>query len=275
MKTVGPRSSTQNRFKSFGSRRTAASVTQPHGQILFSRLGPHATGTLSSSVLPSPDSPQWPSSWSPTGDLPIFLEEAYLVENSTLRGLNQCQIAFGCEDSPREWHIELDLYVDSIDDSAGIVTARPIQSGVNSAEAYNQISRWLNQCRKHVDCGGVDPFLSSPSRAIEVAPRESPGTPRLRYTKGHHDLYLALSYCWGSGQPYVLTTKNIEKLMRGLKMTKLPRTISDAVEVTKTLGFKYLWVDALVSCKIPLKPLHEKTWRENLRRRTKFAKVLQ
>ena len=197
------------------------------------------------SVLPSPDTPQWPSTWTPTTELSIILQEADLVDNTSPRGLNQCQIDFCSEDSSCDWHVELDLFVDNTDESAGIVTARPLQSKVNSTEAYSQIKNWLEQCRNHTECGGASSCAKLPSRVIEVAPTDLPDVPRLRSTTVLKGPYLALSYCWGSSQSYVLTTKNLEVLMRELEVKMLPRTILDAIEVTKNLGFEYLWVDAL------------------------------
>lgn len=197
------------------------------------------------STLPSPETPQWPRIWTPTTDLLVILDKADLVENSSPQGLNHCQIDLCSERSSRDWHVELDLFVDDAADSAGIVTAQPLQTRLNSAEAYSQITRWLDQCRKHVDCGGVPLYTKLPSRLVEVAPVGSPGVPYLRITTGLNGSYLALSYCWGANQPYVLTTKNLEALTGKLEVKLLPRTIKDAIEVTKTLGFKYLWVDAL------------------------------
>ena len=197
------------------------------------------------STLPSPDTPQWPSNWTPTTDLLVMLEQAYLMEDCGPQGLNLCQIDFSSEAPSRDWHIELDLFVDDTDTSAGIVTARPLQSKVDSAEAYSQIKKWLDHCKHHVECGEMPMYASLPSRVIEVAPAGSLGVPRLRNTTGMTGLYLALSYCWGSDQSYVLTTNNIDVLMAGLEVRMLPQTILDAIEVTKALGFEYLWVDAL------------------------------
>lgn len=178
-------------------------------------------------------------------ELSVTMAEAYLLDNRSPRGLNLCEIEFSSEGSSCDWHVELDLSVDDPDDCAGIITARPLQSKLNSNEAYSQITRWLDQCKTHLDCGGVSLYANLPSKLIEVAPADSLGVPCLRSTTGLKGSYLALSYCWGSTQPYVLTTKNLEVLMRELDMKMLPRTILDAIEVTKTLGFKYLWVDAL------------------------------
>ena len=197
------------------------------------------------STLPSPDTPQWPSTWTPTTNLLVELEQAYLMEDCSPQGLNLCQIDFCSEASSRDWHIELDLYVDDTDTSAGIVTARPLQSKLDSAQAYSQIKQWLDQCKHHVDCGELPTCGNLPSRLIEVAPAGSLGVPRLRNTTGMMGLYLTLSYCWGCDQSYVLTTKNLDLLMTKLEVKMLPQTILDAIEVTKALGFEYLWVDAL------------------------------
>ena len=197
------------------------------------------------STLPSPDTPQWPSTWAPTTDLLVMLEQAYLMEDCSPQGLNLCQMDFCAEPSSRDWHIELDLFVDDTDTTAGIVTARPLQSKLDSAEAHSQIKQWLDQCKHHVGCGELPVYATLPSRVIEVAPADSLGVPRLRSTTGMKGLYLTLSYCWGCDQSYVLTTKNIDVLMTKLEVKMLPQTILDAIEVTKALGFEYLWVDAL------------------------------
>ncbi|RYP15768.1 hypothetical protein DL765_005494 [Monosporascus sp. GIB2] len=61
--------------------------------------------------------------------------------------------------------------------------------------------------------------------------------------------YAILSYCWG-GDPIVLeasktTSKNIQHRLAGFSLSKLPKTIRDAVDVTRAFGLRYLWVDAL------------------------------
>jgi hypothetical protein len=58
--------------------------------------------------------------------------------------------------------------------------------------------------------------------------------------------YLALSYVWGEGpKEFVLTTENIQEYCRPRGIPILPKTISDAVTLTKKMGKKYLWVDSL------------------------------
>ena len=75
----------------------------------------------------------------PTSDLSVSLDETHTIDNASPQVLNQCQIDFGLEDSPRDWHVELDLFVDDFESSAGIVTEKPLQPKVNSAKAQLQI----------------------------------------------------------------------------------------------------------------------------------------
>jgi hypothetical protein len=58
--------------------------------------------------------------------------------------------------------------------------------------------------------------------------------------------YLALSYVWGGGpKEFVLTIENIQEYYQPRGIPTLPKTISDAVTLTKKMGKRYLWVDSL------------------------------
>lgn len=57
--------------------------------------------------------------------------------------------------------------------------------------------------------------------------------------------YVALSYCWGGPQEVTTTMATLQSRMNGLYFKGLPKTLQDAITITRRLGFKYLWVDAL------------------------------
>ena len=61
--------------------------------------------------------------------------------------------------------------------------------------------------------------------------------------------YIALSYVWGRAKMVKLLYSNMKSLMRknGLLevLHSLPQTITDAIEVVKGMGERYLWTDAL------------------------------
>jgi hypothetical protein len=130
-------------------------------------------------------------------------------------------------------------------------------SDVNYALAQG----WLRNCQEnHGSCRRPSSFKANlPSRLIDL---EGEGyEKRLKLVDfsmdGSAELnadpyeYLALSYCWGvpatSGSilSYHTTHDNIEERKAGFSELSLPKTIRDAVSITRRLGIKYLWVDAI------------------------------
>lgn len=71
--------------------------------------------------------------------------------------------------------------------------------------------------------------------------------------------YIALSYVWGKTQGFTTLKENLADLEEPLGLKKcehmIPRTIADAMTVTRLLSERYLWVDALC---IVQNDLHEK-----------------
>jgi len=72
----------------------------------------------------------------------------------------------------------------------------------------------------------------------------------LETVQGQQYKYLTLSHCWGD--PSHMATKLTVHTLRdysdrnaGISLDALPRTFRDAVEVTRRLGFRYLWIDSL------------------------------
>jgi hypothetical protein len=66
-------------------------------------------------------------------------------------------------------------------------------------------------------------------------------------TQGMSGRYVTLSHRWGSSEqrPLVTTTENISSHRAGITPELLPATFRDAVEVTRALGFEYIWIDSL------------------------------
>jgi hypothetical protein len=65
--------------------------------------------------------------------------------------------------------------------------------------------------------------------------------------KGDMAIYTTLSYCWGNAQHQLTTTKaTLQSRLHGLPpIGEIPKTIADAIKVTRHLGIQYLWVDSL------------------------------
>lgn len=99
---------------------------------------------------------------------------------------------------------------------------------------YEQVERWLSTCEteSHIQCIAPKYWQQGPSKLIDCE------TLRLVEADPSYP-YFALSYVWG--QQHHKKSSSYHNESRGL--ADLPATIRDAVEVTRKLGYRYLWVD--------------------------------
>lgn len=80
--------------------------------------------------------------------------------------------------------------------------------------------------------------VGSPSKNPRLCVPNEDGETRTRY--------LTLSYCWGAGNALARTTRaNFAARRREIDYNMLPKTIQDAIDLTRALGEAFLWVDAI------------------------------
>lgn len=96
---------------------------------------------------------------------------------------------------------------------------------------------WLHYCKRNHSllCGGLNGSSVSGLRLIECS------TLTIGEAKSNMS-YVALSYVWG-GTGQFDTKLRCTRYNRHLLPAKLSPIISDAIRVTRALGFQYLWVD--------------------------------
>jgi len=95
---------------------------------------------------------------------------------------------------------------------------------------------------------GIPNITATPTRLIQVSDGGE-DVLKLYVASEEEDLvnkYLALSYCWGSGNAVACTTEqNYAERLQDMDVVELPQTIQDAILVTRSFGVRYLWVDAI------------------------------
>ena len=68
---------------------------------------------------------------------------------------------------------------------------------------------------------------------------------RLYESRGEAAAYVSLSHCWGR-RPFLRTLSgNLSAHRDGIAWERLPPTFRDAVQFTRRLGIRYLWIDSL------------------------------
>jgi hypothetical protein len=112
--------------------------------------------------------------------------------------------------------------------------------------------KWLNVCTQ-TEAAGV--FATQPShvRCPPIAEHSLPTRVldlrqdriRLWVTNQEEKHYLTLSHCWGEKGMIMTTKENLETHQEGISLAELPRTFRDAVDITRGLGYSYLWIDSL------------------------------
>ncbi|CZR65394.1 uncharacterized protein PAC_15294 [Phialocephala subalpina] len=117
-----------------------------------------------------------------------------------------------------------------------------------SEDCLNGLRNWLMQCTQgHEECRqsiGQD----LPRRVIEVLSPNGTDTLTLADAEGRRGYYNALSHCWGQSQnifPLATTKVNMSKHFSSLEWSDLSKIFQDAVQITRSLGIRYLWIGSL------------------------------
>ena len=132
------------------------------------------------------------------------------------------------------------------DPSSNCLQEIDVDLDVAGRGSTEKIRAQLQKCNvKHRKCGKANaPAL--PNRVIDVGHEDRAIGLKLHVPKHQeYGSYVALSYCWGGQQSAITTSVNISARRDAISLGELPQTIRDAVAVTRSLGIRYLWVDAL------------------------------
>lgn len=139
--------------------------------------------------------------------------------------------------------------------ASGLFSTTPPLRSDNAVEAGSLYRSWFNTCRhQHEKCkvkvSGTlvdeEPGPELPTRILDLGDPTA-GDLALLESKGRRGDYCALSYCWGppDSQTFLTTRETLQQRLQGIKFNDLPKTFQDAVQITRGLGMRYLWVDGL------------------------------
>lgn len=104
---------------------------------------------------------------------------------------------------------------------------------------FDFVKGHLRECeRSHrISCGNSEAHVIDGLRVINCSTGVVQSLPR-------NHRYFALSYVWGSPSEHCQAPS---RLGQSHSSTNFPRVVIDAMSVTKSLGFRFLWVDKYVS----------------------------
>ncbi|TFB01749.1 hypothetical protein CCMA1212_006454 [Trichoderma ghanense] len=179
--------------------------------------------------------------------------------------------------TPRDGYVPCTLRFYTDDESPHtfqrIVGRVPVPS-TGSPQALARLRHQLSTCREnHTKCRQTvagPPFKKEeepirPTRVIDLGSTNSSEQDhrpvRLLSTDGSRGHYVVFSYRSAVLEnPFCTTRANLEDHLQSIPWTKFPKTLQQAMEMTKSLGFRYFWIDLL--CVVqddPEERLHEST----------------
>ncbi|KAI8651014.1 HET domain-containing protein [Fusarium keratoplasticum] len=136
-------------------------------------------------------------------------------------------------------HFRFKVYACPGDQAAAYISSRSCDLNVHSSAAFVKIRSWVADCdTHHQSCPRPVP-VPLPTRVLDL---QNQNTVRIHEAQTEYGQYAALSYCWGSNSQSGTPLSNDRPTC--LATSALPRTIQDAITVTRQIGLKYLWVDA-------------------------------
>ncbi|KAH7035852.1 heterokaryon incompatibility protein [Microdochium trichocladiopsis] len=122
----------------------------------------------------------------------------------------------------------------------------------DSEESWNRATTWIRRCKSsHSACNvetNAGPWF--PTRLLDLAHPNAPlDTCRVVVTADldldQSERYMTLSHCWGTAKFLQLNKSSLADLGQGVNLDRLPKTFHEAIQVTRKLGVRFLWIDSL------------------------------
>ena len=117
----------------------------------------------------------------------------------------------------------------------------------SSPLVFPLLHHWFETCfKQHSLCAKSAPAWT-PTRLIDLG--DPPSSNWKLHIPAEDDInisgYTTMSYRWGGGSFLKLTSHSFASFRSGLPVSGLPRAFQDAISISKTLGFRFIWIDAL------------------------------
>ncbi|KAK3293653.1 heterokaryon incompatibility protein-domain-containing protein [Chaetomium fimeti] len=145
--------------------------------------------------------------------------------------------------------VKLTFYASEItpwltDNMPDLPVGKEVPPKTSSEETLAWAVREIEHCKQNHEACNSFPPAPLPSRVLDVCADSESGV-RLYESQGETSPYVALSHCWGH-QPFLRTLSgSLEKHKSEIPWSALPRNFQDAVEFTRKMGVRYLWIDSL------------------------------
>ena len=146
----------------------------------------------------------------------------------------------------------------------GVRNISTTSTSTASEESLKIARAWLDECSfNHMKCsvntnvvmdsgfgGGMDGGSTwKPTHLLDVSIKGPKGAQGVKLVDGMFldplSEYITLSHVWGKQKGVRLHKGTLAALRQGVAASSLPKTFAEAAMMAQSLGFRYLWIDAL------------------------------
>ncbi|MCJ1351849.1 MAG: hypothetical protein MMC33_001833 [Icmadophila ericetorum] len=132
---------------------------------------------------------------------------------------------------------------DKIVTPADLSLRRALSVSATDENRFKLAVDWLTSCLiQHEPCERQY-YPKLPTRVIDVGLEGDSKNPFLFVSNGETGMYVTLSHCWGKGERLVTLEKNLKEHQESLPLAEMPQTFKDAIEISRKIGMRYLWID--------------------------------
>jgi hypothetical protein len=125
---------------------------------------------------------------------------------------------------------------------------RPIDQDPTTSRTTAHMMQWIKPCNNERSlCTTAEP-PALPSRVIDVGDKADGHFIKLRETGGENGRYISLSHCWGTVTQFTTTKASLAAHAIRINFDDLPKSFRDAIQLTRLLGIRFLWIDSICTC---------------------------
>lgn len=128
-----------------------------------------------------------------------------------------------------------------LDEDVDCVRRIPID--LRDEKCLHLVRGWTAECTARSTCSKTL-AVKLPETIIEI-PADPAVAPKLCSSNGRSGSYVILSYCSGDFEPSSQRESGNTGFSAPLDGPSLPKTLADAIEIARKLGYQYLWTRTL------------------------------
>ncbi|KAF4627528.1 hypothetical protein G7Y89_g10626 [Cudoniella acicularis] len=143
------------------------------------------------------------------------------------------------------------IYADKDSPAKYLIPGRRLLSDPTRWDAMSSLENWIKgilEADDHRnDCQQLAGEQTLPKRVLDVSQETGEVIKLIDSDNGppFPGQYIALSHCWGQQEHFRLTTSTLTEMKTGISISQLAKNFQDAILITRLLGIRYLWIDAL------------------------------